>query len=56
VSGEKRKLPDMVVHGYFKKYQKVDAKEGFSRNDTWDFTPLHFATAEQRRLFYMYLV
>jgi len=54
--GEKRSVPDMVIHAYYKNMVEPTKKEGFSEVNVINFTPGPFTDDEHKSSFYRYVM
>ena len=47
---EKERLPDVVIHSYYKKYEKPMMKEGFEKVETIEFIPGYYSIDKNGKL------
>lgn len=54
-SPDKRAVPDMVIHTFYKQLEEPRTSEGFAEVRRAQFVPGPFANRVQEKLFYMFL-
>ena len=52
--GERRTVPDMVIHAFYKNMKEPSTEEGFSEVLKLDFVPGPFDSEEQKSSFYRF--